>query len=395
MTSVLSRAGIGLCLVLVMLLTGCDEGAVVFAPTPLPPDMSPLRYEHPSGAFSIILPRDWSVYAQNTETLASAYFTSPGAEIPALSVTVVNLDTVPVLVDIINAYQSEIRPDARQYTELERQPMGDGSWRFSGLRVTEGGLPQPVNTFITLTNSWLSVADLALPPNTQQVSQLESLLNTLQINTSANLESTALATLATSAHAALEIVNVSTWSTPQGVYFITGEVANHSNLLIPQLPIRAELQTLDRTGIAEAPDMVMGYGIPPGGFAPFSLRFGQGQPEGTTQYVLTLGKAAEQGIDAIIYSEDAMTWTDERNSTPEGHLLISGRVTNTSSLTLRDPVAVVTVFDASQNVIAAGFTPILEGEFEPEASTAFNIRVPEMGGEVANHIVNVQALSGE
>lgn len=385
-----------LLLLFILCCAGCDEGAVVFAPTPLPPDTSPLRYQHPSGAFSIELPREWSVYAQNTATLATAFFTPPGMESPFLSVAVVNLESVPALVDILNAYQAEIRPDAGRYTEIERQPMGDGSWRFTGLRVTEGKQTQQVNTFIELSGSFLGVTEIVLPESIQTMRQLETSVNTLQINTAASLQPAPLVTLASAAHTDLEIINVSTWSTPQGVYFVTGEVVNHGSVAVERIPVRVELQTADNAGVAEALDTVMGYGIPPGGFAPFSLRFGQGQPLGTTQYVLTLG-----GPDwlphtvSTIYGDDVMTWVYDSSFTPERHLLISGRLTNTSTLTLRDPLASVTVFDSGQNVIAAGFVPVVEGKFEPEAAVDFHIRVPEIGGEPMDYVVSVQALADE
>ena len=62
-----------------------------------------------------------------------------------------------------------------------------------------------------------------------------------------------------------------------------------------------------------AVDQVMGYGIPPGGFAPFSLRFGQGQPSLATTYTLTLGGEDWQpaSTEPVIYGQNEMTWTDE------------------------------------------------------------------------------------
>jgi len=56
----------------IVLLFGaaCQNNAVVFAPTPAPEDLSPLRYEHPGGAFTVDVPREWSVFTQNTAQLA-------------------------------------------------------------------------------------------------------------------------------------------------------------------------------------------------------------------------------------------------------------------------------------------------------------------------------------
>ena len=78
-------------LILILVLSGCSGGAVVFAPTPAPPDQSPLQYDHPSGAFSLVVPRQWAIYEQNTTTLATAAFSAPGSNQPALLAAVINL----------------------------------------------------------------------------------------------------------------------------------------------------------------------------------------------------------------------------------------------------------------------------------------------------------------
>ncbi len=60
-----------------------------------------------------------------------------------------------------------------------------------------------------------------------------------------------------------------------GVFFITGEVANYGGAPVANVPVQAVLSTDEQMGASEALDVVMGYAIPPGGFAPFSLRFGE------------------------------------------------------------------------------------------------------------------------
>jgi hypothetical protein len=138
-------------LVLALTLAGCGSGAVVFAPTPLPPDLSPLPYRHPGGAFTAVIPRDWSVYEQNTTTLASAAFSPPGAAAPLARFAVVNTGQLVdsgLLAAAINRYQTELRPGAARYQEVSRSAMGDGSWRLVGLLHTPSGQTQPLNTFI-------------------------------------------------------------------------------------------------------------------------------------------------------------------------------------------------------------------------------------------------------
>jgi hypothetical protein len=52
----------------------------------------------------------------------------------------------------------------------------------------------------------------------------------------------------------------------------------------------------------------------------------------------------------------------------------------------------VTVFNADQQVIAAGFTDIIPEELPPGDSVPYQILVPESGGTPVNYIVNVQGL---
>lgn len=376
------------------LLTGCSSGAVVFAPTPPPPDLSPLRYEHPSGAFSVLLPRNWSVYAQNTVTLATASFAAPEDSEPLVSFAAVNLGRAldsAAFGAIITQYQTQVRPDVDRYIEQDRQAMGDGSWRLTGLRTVTGGKTQQVNTFIERAGSFVGVIEVILPDDAARMQTLQTIINTFALNPEAPLQASALATLSSVTRNRLEILHVSTWTTPAGVFFITGEVANYGDTLLTDLPVRAVLLTDNGLGVVEAVDTVMGYGIPPGGFAPFSLRFGQGQPALTTRYELTLGREEWQpDADAVIFGPDELTWTDESSFTSEGHLLITGTVVNISAQTVRNLRAVATVFDDAQNVIAAGFTDLTPAQLSPQQSAAFQIRVPEMGGEAAHYIVNVQ-----
>jgi hypothetical protein len=377
-----------------VLLAGCSSGAVVFAPTPPAADLSPLRYDHPSGVFSVVVPRNWSVSMQNTVTLATASFAAPEDIEPRVSFAVINLGrdlTSDDLGDIIQQYQTEVRPDADRYTEQDRQAMGDGSWRLAGLREAEGGQTEQVNTFVERAGSFLGVVEVVLPDDPDHLASLQTIINSFAIQPDARLQAGELSALASVTRSALEILHVSTWTAPGGVFFITGEVANYGDTLLTDIPVRAVLLTDNGLGVLEAVDTVMGYGIPPGGFAPFSLRFGQGQPALTTRYELTLGNDTwESDPDAVIFGQDELTWTDESSFTEEGQLLITGTITNVSSQRIRNLRAVATVFDDSQNVIAAGFTDLTVAQLAPDESAPFQIVVPETGGEPAHYIVNVQ-----
>lgn len=385
-----------LLLLMILWLAGCGSGAVMFAPTPLPPDLSPLRYEHPSGVFAVTVPRHWPAFTQHATTLAAASFAPPGSPSPLVTLAVVNLGQQPdssAFSDLINRYQQEIRADALRYKEESRQAMGDGSWRMTGLLAAPGGETRQINTFIEREGSFVGVVEVTLPDDPALRESLQTIINSFDINPVAELEPADLSVLVSLASSSLDILNVAAWTTPAGVYYITGEVANYSPIPLESVPVRAVLRTADGLPVAEAVDMSMGYAVLPGGFAPFSLRFGQGQPALAATYDIILGSDDWQPQhDIEVFGPDDLGWIDESAFNEEGHLVVSGTVTNIGQRRLRSLRATVTVFDPNQNVIAARFADLPIGELRPNETTSFEFVIPEIGGEPAQYVVNVQAL---
>ncbi|HEX2908134.1 MAG TPA: FxLYD domain-containing protein [Phototrophicaceae bacterium] len=381
-------------LILVLLwLAGCSGGAVVFAPPPAPPDESPLLFEHPGGVFSVRVPRRWSAAVQNTTTLAAAAFSPPEAVEPVVRFAVMNMGETldsAALGDLINQYQTTLRPNAASYTESNRQAMGDGSWRLTGLQRNSGGWMQPVNTFIEATGSLVGVIEVILPTDTTQLKELQTIVNSFEIKSGAALEPAKPAILAASSGYGLDFVNVSTWTSANGSFYITGEVANTSANWLAQVPVKAILRGIDQLPVAETADVVLGHGLPPGGFAPFSLRFGGGQPALAVGYDLILGGENWQPVsDPTIYGPETLEWTDESTTSPSGQLAIMGTVTNTGDQPVNSVRAIVTVFDAAQKVIAAGQGDIM-ANLAPGAATNFQITLPETGGAASSYILNIQ-----
>lgn len=382
-------------LLCLLLLTGCGSGAVVFAPPPPPPDVSALLYTHPAAVFSVAVPRNWARYEQNTTVVASAAFSAPGEEQPSVMFAVVNAGEAlnsAAFATFLDRYQQQIRSDVSYYTEVNRQAMGDGSWRISGIRNNAGGFAGQINTFIQQTGTFLSVMDVLVSADTARMNQLQQIINTFTVNTSAALEPTDPNALSFASTAAIEFLHVTTWSTLQNVFFITGEVANRGTVQLTDIPVRAVLKTADGLPIAEAVDTVMGYSLPVGGFAPFSLRFGQGQPAFTTTFDLSVGNTEWQSEpDRVILGQDELTWQDDSSFDADGTMVIEGSVANNSEQPVLGLRVVATIFDAAGNVIAAGYVD-LSAALNPNDSTTFRILVPDMGGEPANYIINAQGL---
>jgi hypothetical protein len=392
------RALLLLILLLILLLAGCEGGAVMFAPTPAPPDTAPLRYEHSGGIFSALIPPGWVVYDQNTTALAAAFFSLPGTHDPALTVAVMNLGRTldaPGLAALLDDYQARLRPDAAHYVEQDRRAMGDGSWRMTGVRTLPGGTPLPLNTFIAQTGTLLTVIEAAIPPEPARQAALQTAVNSVRVSPEAALEVADTSVLAAAA-LPLEITRLHAWTTAAGVLFITGEAANRGAEAATDLPVRAVLYTSDGTAAAEAVDTVMGRALVPGGFAPFSLRFGQGQPPGAVRFTLALGGADWQPQPAdVVYGPEQLDWIDESRFDDAGRLLISGVVTNVGAEPVGGLRAVAAVFDSADNVIAAGFSDLTAARLGPNESAPFEIVIPEMGGDPALYTVTVQGTRAD
>jgi hypothetical protein len=378
---------------LAVTLPACSGGAVVFAPTEAPPDLSPVVYTHPSGAFTLTVPRPWAIHEQNTTTLASAAFSRPGEDEPALLVAVVapaGVDADPqAFSNLIQQYQTQVRADVERYSEQDRQAMGDGSWRVTGLRRTAAGETEQVNTFIQRAGPLFAIMDVIVPDASRQA-EIQSVVNTFALHPDAPLQPSPLTTLNSASGTTLAALHVATWATAGGVFFVTGEVANYGAAPVAGLPVQVTLRTADGLNVAEAADVVMGHGIPPGGFAPFSLRFGQGQPAMSRHFDLRLG-AGWQPVAVALAGAEVLSWTDD-SVFEEGRLTISGTVTNIGGQTVREPRAVATVFDVAQTVIAAGYAPADAASLAPGETARYVVGIPEIGGQPANYIVYVQGL---
>ena len=383
-------------IIFLLILSACSGGgAVVFAPTDLPPEIAPNEYSHPSAAFSLLLPRTWTLYEQTTSLFASATFAPPNSDIPLVQIVTLNFGRdvlADELGDIMSQYQSQIRPDLTRYTEEGRQAMGDGSWRMTGLRQSPAGETQQINTFIQANGSLLAILEITVPLDAGLQSQIQTIINTLSLADSADLPVSDLSVLTNVAQTEIQIVNLSTWTSSNGVFYVTGEVSNSSERTIAELPVRAQLQTQGGDVLADATDIVMGYAIESGGFAPFSIRFGQGQPSNSTRYTVSLGSEdyIEQTMTVIGFP--TLQWMDETQTTRDGVIFITGTVTNTGEDGVLSPRAIVTLFDEGGRVIGTAFADADRISLSAGETANFNVSLSEIGGIPSNYVVNVQAL---
>jgi hypothetical protein len=383
--------------VLSLMLAACTGGAVVFAP--LPPADPDIVYPfiHPTGVFSVEAPFTWSVFTQSTPTLASASFSPPDAREPALTVGAIRLpapiepDELPALVE---RYQTQVRSDVDEYIQTGRERLADGSWRMTGVRIAVGGARQPINTFVFAQADHLFVVEsAAIAGGSSDAARLRraltGALNSVRLVNAEALRPGDLTALSFLKPTRFAPLHVRTWTGPDGAFYITGEVANYGTEPAFGVPVEANLIDAAGVGLIGAVDAVMGQGIPPGGFAPFSLRFGV-QPAAASQFVLSVGAGSEPPPGALV-SADGLIWTDSFRYDDFGRLVIDGAVTNALPGPVRDVRAAATVFDAAGGVIGAAWAdvaPLLTAD----ASAPFSILLPVIGGSPANYLVTVTAL---
>lgn len=385
-------------LLILALLAACSNGggAVVFAPTPLPPDESPLAYAHPGGVFSLNVPRRWAAHEQYTTQLASASFAPPGSDRPLISVSAVNLGSdidTAAFAALLDRYQSEVRLDRDHYTETSRAPMGDGSWRISGTRALPGGGSEAVNTFIERAGPLFAVTDITLPENPATFAALEAAANSLRLTPPGALQAADLDTLSGARSSDLNVVHISAWTAPDGVFYVAGEIANDGPAALTHIPVEVVLTNASGAALTGASDFVMGHALLPGGYAPFSLRFGGGQPESARHFAVRVGGDSwtPEAAPAVI-GADSLAWTDSTSYQEDGALAVSGDVTNTGGQMVRSVRVTVTLFDAAQNVIGASSADLSPPTLAPGERVPYRFVFNETGGAPVNYLVSVQGL---
>lgn len=376
-----------------LLLTACTGGAVVFAPIPADVQDIVHPYTHPAGVFSVEVPPDWAVFTQSTATLASASFSPPDAADPALMIGLIRLPAVigpDDLTALVDRYQAQVRSDVDEYIEAGRDRLADGTWRMTGVRVLTGGIRQPINTFVFSQGDHLVIAETSPAADDPRLGRLlTGAINSIRLLDAEVLRASDLTALNFLKPARFALLHVRTWTGPDGAFYITGEVANYGLEAAFAVPVEANLTDAAGIGLIGAVDPIMGQGIPPGGFAPFSLRFGI-QPVDASRFALSVGTAVEPESGTLV-SADGLIWTDSFRYDDFGRLVIDGEVTNALPGPVRDVRAAATVFDAAGGVIGAAWTDV-GSLLTADASAPFSILLPVIGGSPANYLVTVTAL---
>ncbi len=379
-------------ILIVLMIGGCSGGAVQFAPSSILDAEALIRYTHPGGAFTLAIPRAWALYEMNTTLLASTALTPPEGGAPLLMFAVVNAENAfddAQFEAWITRYASELRLDARRFVEQGRDRLPDGGWRIAGYQRSAAG-NLPVNLFFQRFGSWIGLIEYT-PSNTEPSIVIEQIMNSFTVSTNAALQPTSADTLSAARSSPFTAINVRAWTAPDGALFITGEVVNNTSAVIAPAPVDVQILTSNGTPLTGAADVVMGYGLFPGGFAPFSVRFGEGQANDAAIYSVRIGADGWMPETAAFVGSNALQWTDQLTAERDGSLLISGDVTNTGDQPLQALRAVATVFDSDGAVIAAGQTEYAESLASGD-TRRYEIVLSALGDAAFQYTVSVQGI---
>ncbi len=382
-------------ILIALVIGGCSGGAVQFAPSSILDADALIRYTHPGGAFALAIPRAWALYEMNTTLLASAALTPPEGGAPLLMFAVVNAENAfddAQFEAWITRYTTELRLDARRFVEQGRDRLPDGGWRIAGYqRSTAGNLP--INLFFQRFGSLIGLIEYTPSStiNPEPSIVVEQIMNSFTVNADTALQPTSADTLSAARSSPFTAINVRAWTAPDGALFVTGEIVNNTPAVIAPVPLDVQILTSSGAPLTGAADVVLGYGLFPGGFAPFSVRFGEGQPNDAAIYSVRVGADGWTPQAGEFVGSNALQWTDQLTPERDGSLLISGDVTNVGDQSLRALRAVAAVFDSDGAVIAAGQTEYADSLASGE-TRRYEIVLSALGDVAFQYTVSVQGI---
>lgn len=392
-----------LCLI-VLALAGCNpdaqnSGGVLLA-TPPPFEETLQIYLHPSKAFSVRLPDDWAIADLSTGNNLLVEFSPPGAARPPLVVRVRNTGA-PLDIEsferLIGEYQTTYYGGAAIYSPQERIVQADGSWLVPALRQT-GDTTLRLNTFYQRNGAFFSVIEVLLPPdNPDLIKTLDLIVDTYAVDPEAVLRPGTLPTPATapsihSGQTATGVVGfrgMYEWTDSQGTFHINGQVVNNDTKPLEFVRIAAYLFDAEGNVVAEQTDFATADVIEPTDASSFRVIFAQGKPITAVRY--ELHASARHADASTFYGPANFILEDRADFNEQGHLVISGTITNTGESMAHYVKVTVTVFDGQGRVVATDSLFVQNKDFAPGDSAGYQLTFFELGGEAVRFTSTVQA----
>ena len=378
---------------------------VIVACTPVVPGpgLTPDRaaaYEHPSGVFSLELPPGWAVGDLSDGPQLLVTFAPPQAARVLLTAFVVHLGAPPDEAAFRGAMESYLRsPYNQSLSPVERAAMGDGSWRLTGVRHGHGE-STPVNLFMQRDGAFFSALEAVVPDDPLTGALLETMLNSYRVNPAADWPVGAVEAVPQPAGTFIlaggnmAFSGLLTWTGEDGRLHVTGRVANRAPYPLDRIQVRAALYDSAGTVVAEGAGSTPVTVLLDGEYAPFEVAFDAGRPPAAVR--LGLWAEAQPAVESLaaFYGPGAFDWDDRAEYDDAGQLHIRGTVWNVGSQTAHAVRAIITLFDAADQVAGYVTAGVGEGTLTAGASARFDAPVSRLGAEPTHYLVTVQGEIG-
>ncbi len=385
---------VGLCLAF---LTACTSGSGVAVAPVNALDTGYHTYRHPSGAFSLRLPADWSVRDVSHDNTIQVEFSPPGNAGLPLSIYVINTGSVldtGALLNTINKYQSVFNGNPDVYTELSRTAQGDGSWRLVGIRQTPIG-SRELNTFVQADKSFLSAIEADLTDvQDARLSQLRTVINTFRVETAAAVGAASLNGASTGENTAAGSITFSgllDYTDSTGGFNINGELTNQGTYAVEAVRVTALLYDTGGRLLAEQPDIVPNEIIPTGDRVPFRLQFRGGKPPQAVRYELQASaRSAEYNAATYLPPENFIKGNEKATYNAQGFLSIGGDVVNGAQQPAKFIRVTITVYDEQDRVVGAESGFVERPELLPGEVSKYEVTFYQLAGNANRFVTKVE-----
>ena len=385
-------------ILIALLLSGCQTGAVVVVATPIPRDASFRTYRHPSGVFSLRLPPDWSVRDVSRNDAIRVEFSPPNNTGLPMTVYIVNTGSVldaSSLLKEIDSYQTTVNGDATLYKEVSRNAQGDGSWRLTGVRQTPIG-PRQLNTFLQADKSFFSAIETDITGlNDSAMQTLQVVINTFRVDPTVNLQAANLqpllgASVVTSS-GVLVFGGLYSWTNSQGVFIVNGIVTNMSGGSLEAVRITAVLLDAQDNVLSEQANVLPGEVLEDKATSPFSISFRNGKPSQAVRYELRgVARNAEFAVKTYLGQGNFLLANDKASYNAGGLLTVEGDVVNKTQALAKFVRATVTIFDEQSRVIATDSVFLSKPDLLPGEPSHFAVTFYEIGGNVNRYVIAIE-----
>jgi hypothetical protein len=388
-----------LTLLLIGVVVACQPATVVVVTTPGAAESGFVTYRHPSGAFTLRLPPDWSIRDVSQNDTLRVEFSPPANDGLPLTVYILNTGQVmdtPALLEQINLYQKVFSPVPGQYTEIARNAQGDGSWRVVGVRQTPIGARQ-LNTFLQGDKTFLSVIEIDITEATEpKLALLRLILNSYQVDSGASLSTQGISainpvTVADESVGSVSFSGLLDWSDASGGFNINGLLTNQVDSPIEAVRVTALIYDSTNRLIAEQPDVLPNEVIGVGESVPFTIRFQSGKPAGATRYELqAAARHAEYNLPRYLGETNFIKGNEKATYNAQGFLVVSGDVVNQTQQPAKAIRVTVTLFDDQNRVVGAETAFVAKPELLPGEVSRFEVTFFQLAGNASRFVTRIE-----